>query len=165
MQYVHQRAIPDRAPEGLTFSVACCDLNFDARDAAISHPGLRLLDELPRDTLSAHLGTHAEVGDLGPLGLFEDRRGSVDPDDAEALWRPIPVVDKDFRIGIVMQRTQELAQLAVGDGAMSHPKEWIESGVMFSDQAPERGDAIDFVHASRPDSPADTTASVLVLCL
>ncbi len=159
MQHVHQVRVSDRAPERLTFAVAGSDLDLDSGNATIAHPGLRFLDEQTSDTLPAHFGSNPEVGDFRAFGLLENRRRAIDAHDTQTLWRPVPVVDEDLCIGIAMQRAQQFAQLAVGNRAATHSEEWIEGGVMFGDQRPERGNPIDLTQLCDPDSPT----SLLIL--
>jgi len=158
VEHVHQIGVSECSPEGLALHVPRGDLNLDARDAAISHPIHRFVDETSGDALAAQFGTDAEVGDLRAFDLLHDRRRVIDandhdPVDLGPIWVRLicGVKDKDLGVRIPGERAQQLAQFALCHVAAPHPKERIEPGVVFGDQRPERGHPVDLLHPRRTD--------------
>ena len=153
MQDVHQVRVSHLPPEGLALDIPGGNLDFDAINPRIPHPAHGFFDELPRDSLSAVLGTNAQVGDLGALSLLEDRRGAVDPDNADAFddrlseWnRRSGVKYKDHGIRITSHRAKKLSKFTFGNGPTAHSEKRIEASMMLGHQSPQSCDAIDLLH-------------------
>ena len=153
MQDVHQVRVSHLTPEGLALDIPGGNLDFNAVNPGVTHPAHGFFDELPRDSPSPALGTNAQVGDLGALGLLEDRRGAVDPDNADAFddrlsgWnRRSGVKYKDHGIRITSHRAKKLSKFTFGNGPTAHSEKRIEAGVVLGHQSPQSCDAIDLLH-------------------
>jgi hypothetical protein len=114
MKHVHQIRVPHGTPEGLAFPVPRSDLNLDPGNPSIRGPGHRLFDEAPGNPATPKCWTHTQVGDLTTLGLDENRRGAVNPDDAQAFegssrtvaFLRARLVDQNRRVRIPVQSAQ-----------------------------------------------------------